>query len=62
MRPNNYTLSTQEYKRKSFDYINQHILASPKDRISFVMEDDDRIVEMWRSLGLTCFQPRGSSY
>jgi len=29
---------------------------APKYNISYVLDDRDRVVDMWRSLGLTCFQ------
>jgi hypothetical protein len=34
----------------------------PKDRIAYVLEDRDRVVEMYRSEGLTVLQPAKGSY
>ncbi len=61
MRPNGSTSMNTAYKLRMLKHINSTILT-PQDRIAFIMEDDDRIVDMWRSLGLTCLQPRGSSH
>ena len=51
------------YMRKDGDYrpddvvkeeiLNEHI---PKDRVLFVLDDRQQVVDMWRRNGLTCFQ------
>lgn len=61
MRPVASTARNTDYKMGQFQHITKRILA-PGEKISFVLEDDERCVAMWRSLGLTCFQPRSSSY
>jgi hypothetical protein len=47
-----------EYKRDMYE----RMIASPVWKrnghtVSFVLEDMDKLVEMWRGLGLTCLQP-----
>lgn len=37
-------------------------LVDPGEQVAFIMEDKNSLVELWRSLGYTCFQPRQSLY
>jgi hypothetical protein len=32
------------------------------DQIAFIMEDQDKLVAMWRELGYTCLQPRPGAF
>lgn len=36
----------------------QQSVMEPGDVLAFVMEDQDKLVTLWRSMGLTCLQPR----
>lgn len=40
----------------------QELMLSPRwlpdDRVAFILEDQDKLVAMWRELGYTCLQPR----
>ena len=40
------------------DIVKQEILDKyiDKDRVLFVLDDRDQVVDMWRRNGLTCFQ------
>lgn len=55
-----YTGSLQ-FKRLMLDRIRETMLDEGED-IAFVMEDQDRLVDQWRELGLTCLQPRRSAF
>ena len=33
-----------------------HILIKDKYQVDYVLDDRNQVVEMWRSLGLTCLQ------
>lgn len=61
MRPARSTAANTDYKARMYNHITTNILQGT-DRIAFVMEDDDRVVALWRSMGLTCLQPRASSH
>jgi predicted kinase len=51
MRPQGDTCKDSVVKRELFD---QHI--RDKYYVEFVLDDRDQVVQMWRSLGLTCLQ------
>lgn len=34
----------------------------PRQSIAFVMEDQDKLVALWRDLGMTCLQPRAGAF
>lgn len=55
----NYT-STVDYKRRTFELIKSMMV--PGDRFAFALEDHDRVVEYWRTIGLTCLQPRTTGH
>jgi len=38
-----------EHKKELLDLL-------PKDRIAFILDDRDQVVNMWRENGLTCLQ------
>lgn len=55
----NFTLLMRKDGDFRADYIvKQEILdnAIPKDRVLFVLDDRQQVVDMWRRNGLTCFQ------
>lgn len=52
MRPNNCFVPDQALKKAWLD----EGMFGPKENILFVVEDRDRMVKMWRSVGLTCLQ------
>lgn len=52
MRPNNCFTPDQILKKVWLD----EGLFGPKENILFVVEDRDRMVQMWRQQGLTCLQ------
>jgi len=55
----NYTLLMRKDGDNRADYIvKQEMLDAhiPKDRVSFVMDDRQQVVSMWRRNGLMCFQ------
>lgn len=59
--PGNYD-HTAAYKLAQFlGPIRQEIMQ-PSDDVSWVLEDHDGCVTMWRALGLTCLQPRSKGY
>lgn len=59
--PGNYS-HTAEYKLAQYlGAIREEIMA-PGDEVSWVLEDHDGCVAMWRALGLTCLQPRSKGY
>jgi hypothetical protein len=60
MREVGYHGTSVEFKRAKLDLIKEYFMA-PGDVISFVLEDHDKLVAMWRSLGITCIQPRLST-
>jgi hypothetical protein len=37
-------------------------IFAPMATVAFVMEDQDKLVAMWRELGLTCLQPRPGAF
>ena len=53
MRPNDNELHCTDYKRVIY-----HSRIKPEYNVLGVFEDRDCIVQMWRGLGLTCYQPR----
>lgn len=59
MRGDNDRRPDVEVKR---DMYNTFIAYHPRAEILFVVEDRDRVVEMWRSLGLTCLQCAKGQY
>ena len=49
------------YMRKAGDYrpaveIKQELVKEWKDRIFMVFEDNTKVVQMWRDMGITCLQ------
>lgn len=52
MRPNACFVPDQQLKKV---WLEQGLFG-PKENILFVVEDRDRMVEMWRKAGLTCLQ------
>lgn len=55
--------STQLFMRKDGDFRADHIVKQEildahidKDRVLFVLDDRQQVVDMWRSNGLTCLQ------
>jgi hypothetical protein len=47
-----------DYKRECYETIlRTYPFREGLARIAFVLEDADRLVAMWRALGLTCLQP-----
>ena len=62
MRPPDSTALNTDYKRLVYEHIWSSAIIPFGQRVDFVMEDDDRLVEMWRAMGLTCLQPRRSSH
>ena len=52
MRPINCFMPDQALKKAWLD----QGMFGPKDNILFVVEDRDRMVQMWRQQGLTCLQ------
>jgi hypothetical protein len=61
MRDAGNFVNSLDYKAKQLESIKRFLLR-PNDTISFVLEDNDRLVKMWRELGITCLQPRLSAY
>ena len=58
MRPAGISSDTVEYKRRMAQVILSKIIRPP-DHVALVLEDDDRLVQMWREeFGFTCLQPR----
>jgi len=55
MRPAGDHRPDTEIKREILDLL-------PKDRIAYVLEDRDRVVEMYRAEGLTVLQPKKGDY
>lgn len=43
------------------DLYHQHFVI-PKRKVHFVLEDRDKVVEMWRSIGVTCLQVMKGEY
>ena len=57
MKPAGWKLGTPELKKTIYkDKI------EGKFDILFVMEDERKVVDMWRSLGLVCLQPEDNNY
>jgi hypothetical protein len=57
--PSEYTLLMRaDGDYRSDDVVKQEILDKhiPKDRVLFVLDDRQRVVDMWRRNGLTCLQ------
>jgi hypothetical protein len=55
----NYTLLMRKDGDNRADYIVKQEMLDvhiPKDRVSFVMDDRQQVVSMWRRNGLMCFQ------
>jgi len=55
----NYTLLMRKDGDKRADYIVKQEMLDvhiPKDKVSFVMDDRQQVVSMWRRNGLMCFQ------
>ena len=50
------------FMRNSGDFRKDYVIKQeildllPKDRIRYVLDDRDQVVEMWRKNGLTCLQ------
>lgn len=55
MRPNGDHRADTDIKREILNLL-------PKDRIAYVLEDRDRVVEMYRAEGLTVLQPKKGDY
>jgi hypothetical protein len=60
MRDNGNYQHTTDYKAKKLEVIKS--IIGPEGVIAFVLEDNDKLVAMWRQMGYTCLQPRPSSY
>lgn len=59
MRPVGDFRPDTEYKwAVASDFFGVHI----KTRVLFVLDDRDKVVQMWRDNGLTCLQPRLGDY
>ena len=60
-----YTLLMRSDGDRRADYIvKQEILDNhiPKDRVLFVLDDRQQVVDMWRRNGLTCFQVAAGNF
>lgn len=53
--------STIDIKREMLLEFEGSVMG-PGDQVAFIMEDREKLVAMWRSLGLTCLQPRPGVY
>lgn len=53
MRPEKDYTPDDQLKAK---WIEEHFPGETKKQIQFVLDDRDKVVQMWRSKGLTCFQ------
>jgi hypothetical protein len=60
MRGNTDLRPTAEFKLSVMLKIQESL--KPGDRIAFVLEDKQNIVDMWRASGFTCLQPRPSAF
>jgi hypothetical protein len=47
-------------KAENLDRIKDYF--GPGDSIAFIMEDQDKLVAMWRAMGYTCLQPRPGAF
>lgn len=57
--PYNYLYMRQFKDFRSDDIVKREIyvnLIEPNYKVEFVLDDRDKVVKMWRELGLTCFQ------
>lgn len=61
MRPHGVYSPTHEYKQRMLSVALQQFIQ-PEDQIHCVFEDHDGCVAMYRSHGLTVFQPRSNQY
>lgn len=59
-QPGNYA-STAEYKLAIVKQIERNVFTEG-DRIAFILEDKQDVVDMWRREGYTCLQPRPSAF
>lgn len=59
MRPLNDRRDDTQVKKDI--YLN-HLNEYDKNRLTSVFEDRDRVVKMWRKLGVTCLQVRDGNY
>lgn len=57
MRPDNDTRNDAIVKQEIFDREIRHYY-----NVDFVLDDRDRVVKMWRSLGLTCLQVNDGNF
>jgi hypothetical protein len=48
-------------KREQLQHLEADFLIKG-DQIAFIMEDQDKLVAMWRELGYTCLQPRPGAF
>jgi phosphoglycolate phosphatase-like HAD superfamily hydrolase len=48
-------------KREQLQQLEADFLAKG-DQIAFIMEDQDKLVALWRELGYTCLQPRPGAF
>lgn len=58
MRPNNDFRSDHELKPALL----AERLDNPQERVWFILEDRDKVVEAWRKLGYNCWQVRPGGY
>jgi hypothetical protein len=52
---------TADYKLRIMHLIQRNVLK-PGDRIAFILEDKQAVVDMWRAHGFTCLQPRVENF